>query len=389
MQNQWDKQWLLASIIPCSIVFISNSRGALLLLAGLCLLLFLCSSRKKDFIFHIFPLLLISLFISLYWQHNLQVFTPEVSTIGSRLAEAGISARLNIWYSSILMFMEHPWIGIGAGNIGSYFPEFQGQTLSQHPDWHQMNGAILWSHNVILQFFAEGGIFGGMFILLLFGIVFKRTYQILKTDNPINHPSFTAAIITLLLLLHGLISISLLQGFFLALLGLYLASLFPCENKDNIKETNSIGIKSLLYFIPALYMALTAYQYIQLQSHVRTLFNDSPSSPRFIEAVGEAIDNPWTARTGLEYLFMNMTLTHAPAQQWVNLYPYLYEYWHLAKGPLGLKRLILQAHLDRNPLSEAYLATIYAYDFPQDAWNKPLQHHIQGGHQNHEALDMQ
>jgi len=388
IREGWGKAWLLASIVPCAIVFISNSRAALLLLFGLLFLLFILHSRKKIFLAHMLPLLTVSVAISILWQSSLQATPENIPLLGSRLAEAGITPRLNIWYSSMLMFLEYPWFGIGAGNMASYFPEFQGQTLLQHPDWHQMGGAIFWSHNIAIQFFAEGGIFGGICIILFFATVLKRTYSILNTQNPIEHPSFPAAIIVILLLLHGLISISLLQGFFLALLGLYLAALFPVIE---VKPSNiSVQKKSsMLYLIPAIYMAFTAYQYIHIQSDVRTVFDDDPSSPRFIDKVSVAIDNPWTARTGLEYLFMNMMLSHSPKQQWIDLYPYLYEYWHLAKGPLGLKRLILQAHLADNPLSEAYLATIYARDFPQDSWNKVLQQHIHGGHQAYEILDIQ
>jgi len=386
IREAWDKRWLLASILPCAIIFISNSRSALLLLILLTISLFILHPKKKSYFLHISAVLFVSLLLALQWHEILQNMQQNITPLGSRLAEAGISARLNIWYSSWLMFMDHPWIGIGSGNLASYFSDYQGQSLALHPEWVEMDTITPWSHNIILQHLAEGGILGGAFILLFLGIIVRRIFHILKAPNPIEHPAFTAVLIVSLLLLHGLISISLLQGFFLALLGLYLAALFPCSTDT---QSSRKSIASALYVLPAFYLAFTAYQYIHTQANIRAVFDDNPDSPRFIDAVAPAIDDPWLARVGLAYLFVNMDLTHAPARQWVNLYPYLYEYWQLCQEPWGLKRLILQAHLADNSLSEIYLAQQYRKNFPKNIWNQKLLKHIQGGHQRHEALEME
>jgi len=386
IQHAWDKRWLLASWIPCSMILVSNSRSGLLLLAALIVLLVTLYPRKKLFIFHMLPLLIGSFLLALYWQGYLQAIHADLAPLGSRLAEAGISARLNIWHSSILMFMEYPWFGVGSGNLASYFSDFQGATLTQHPNWVEMDSITPWSHNIVLQFFAEGGIFGGAFIILLLATILRRAFHILKTSKPIEHASFSALVMVMLLLLHGLVSISLLQGFFLAIFGLYLAALFPSQQQNSTRQSK---LSNVFFIIPSIYLMFTCYQYIHLQTDIRAVFDDNPDSPRFIDAVAKAVDNPWTQRVGLAYLFVNMDLTHAPKQQWVQLYPYLYTYWHLSEEPWGLKRLILQAHLADNTLSEAYLASIYVRDFPKNAWNTSLKKHIQGGHQHHEPLDMQ
>ncbi len=388
IRTSFDKRWLLASILPCTVILISNSRSALLLLIGLSLCLFILHQKKKDYLYHIIPTLFFSLLIALEWHLTLQTLHHNLEPMGSRLGEAGISARLNLWYSSALMFFDHPWFGVGSGNLASYFADYQAQTLHQHPQWTAMDSINPWSHNIILQQFAEGGIFSGIFILLLFGIVGKRIYRIFKSTSPINHPSFPAAIIIILLLSHGLVSISLLQGFFLSLFGLYLAALFPSEQSQTQPQHNT-NMSFVMHLIPAMYMAFTAYQYIHTQVAIRAVFDDPPGSPRFIEKVGTAIDNPWLTRVGLDYLFVNMGLTHAPARQWINLYPYLYESWLLGQDPQALKRLILQAHLTDNTLSEKYLANLYIRDFPKNSWDKELRYHIEKGHQAHEPLDIQ
>jgi len=385
IRNTWNKRWLLASVLPCAVIIFSNSRAALLLLFVLFFSVLILHPHRKSVLVHLIPLLAISIAIAMLGQFGLQHITGSITPLGSRLAEAGITARLNIWYSAILMFLEHPWIGVGAGNFSSHFADFQGQSLAQHPDWYEMDASTYWSHNIILQFFSEGGILGGIFILAIFAIIGKRIMHILKSPEPLQHPHALAAISLTLLLLHGLVSISLMQGFFLALFGLYLAALFPSETTASPAPSPH----NIIAILPALYLALTCYQYIHTQAKLRVVFNDNPDTPRFINQVSQAIENPWLSRSGMEYLFVNMDMTHAPAWQWVQLYPYLYTYWQLNQEPLALKRLILQAHLADNPLSEAHLATIYAHDFPKNAWNKKIQQHIHGGHQRHEALDMQ
>jgi len=388
IRHSFEKKWLLASLLPCALIWISNSRSGILLLMALTVFLFIFSTHKKSYLAHILPLLLTSLALSLLANNLLQYIHVPTSTIGSRLGEAGIAARLTIWSSSIHLFLQHPWAGIGFGNLVSYYADAQGDVLQQNPDGFAFNGSTYWSHNIIIQFFTEGGLWGGIFILGLFGMVAKRVWHIIQTPNPIEHPSFSSAVIVGLILVHGLVSISIFQGFFLALLGLFLAGLFPIGTSEP-SSPSTFHPKQLLFFIPAFYCAFTFYQFIHIQTDLRHAFDDNPDTPRFINAVSQAIDNPWLARTGLEYLFTNMDLTHAPAHQWRNLYPFLYEYWLLNQQPIALRQLILQAHLTDNELSEKYLAKVYQRDFPNNPWNKKISKHIQGGHQNHEALDMQ
>jgi len=387
IRNHFQKKWLFATLLPCFVVFISNSRSGILLLFLLTVVLFVFSPRKKSYLSYILPLLVASLALSFLANYLLQYIHIPTTDIGSRLAEAGIAARITLWMSSIHLFIQHPWTGIGFGNLISYYADAQGYILQQNPGGFAFNGSTYWSHNVIIQFFAEGGIFGGVFILGLFAAVGQRVWHIMQQSEAIQHPSFSSAIIVSLILIHGLVSISIFQGFFLTLLGLYLAGLFPLL--ASTASTISFRPKQCLFFVPAFFCAFTFYQFMHIQIEVRNVFDDNPDTPRFINAVSQAINNPWVARSGLEYLFLNMDITHAPNYQWVNLYPFLYEYWLLNQDSLALRRLILQAHLADNQLSEQSLAKHYERDFPHDPWNKKLSEHIQGGHQHHEPLDMQ
>jgi len=388
IRSGFQKGWWLASLLPCAVVLLSNSRSGLLLLIALVLLIFVVAMEKRRFLLHLFPLLTIAYGLALFWHQELQLLGQDDVALGSRLADASVAPRLTIWLSSLHLFLDHPWWGIGYGNLASYYALAQGDVLAQHPDLYEMDAVTYWSHNVMLQFFAEGGLLAGVAMLLLFSAVAKRSWQVLRDGQGVQHPLFPSVVGVGLLLTHGLLSISLYQGFFLALLGLYLAALFPLAIV-NQEASPRLDARRLLLFVPALYCFFTWYQFVHTQVEIRAVFDDDPDSDRFITEVAKAIDNPWLARAGLEYLFVNMELTHAPARQWIQLYPMLYHYWLLNQEPLALKRLILQAHLSDNALSEKYLAEQYQHLFPQNGWNKKLSQHIQGGHQAHEALDMQ
>jgi len=391
IRQHFHKIWLFASILPCSIIWVSNSRSAILMLLLIVISLFILTKHKKQYLLYALSILAISFAIAWQWNMLLQSMDAQSIAIGSRLAGVGIEARLNLWYTSIDLFLQHPLLGIGYGNLASYFVEAQAYTHQQHHDLPSMAASTYWSHNILIQFFAEGGLLAGFTLITLLAWVIRRCWYILSLENQIQSPYLPAIFSITLLLLHGMVSISLYQGFFLCLFALYLAALFPISTDKVNTSTTQHTIPFLqrsIFFIPALYFFFTCYQFIYIQINIRDVFNEDPDNPIFITEVSKAIENPWLARSGLEYLFANMEMTHAPAFQWVNAYPLLYHHWLLTQEPLALKRLILNAHLSDNAQSEKYWGQMYMDVFSTSHWNISLKKHIQEGHTNHEALSL-
>jgi O-antigen ligase len=395
IRQHFHKIWLFASILPCSIIWVGNSRSAILLLLLIVITLFVLTKEKKQFLFYTLSMLGISFAIAWQWNMLLQSAGAQGVAIGSRLAGVGIEARLNLWYTSIDLFLQHPLLGIGYGNLASYFVEAQAYTHAQHHDLPSMAAATHWSHNILIQFFAEGGILAGFALLALLTWIVRRCWHILSLGNSIQSPYLPAIFSVTLVLIHGMVSISLYQGFFLCLFALYLAALFPAnsdkEPVSTIQQNTPPFLQSLqksMLFMPALYFFFTCYQFIHIQTNIRAVFNEDPDNPAFIAEVSKAINNPWLARSGLEYLFANMEMTHAPAFQWVNAYPLLYQHWLLTQEPLALKRLILNAHLSDNAQSEKYWGEMYMAAFPASPWNISLKKHIDEGHSKHEAFSL-
>lgn len=107
------------------------------------------------------------------------VFTPVVRPVYRQLVKKG-GARVEDWYISWEMFKDHPFTGIGLGNYKIKFLEYRARLLNTErgKDFgeHIPRGAQ--AHNEYVQFAAELGIVGVIFIfaslLLLFVNVFQK-----------------------------------------------------------------------------------------------------------------------------------------------------------------------------------------------------------------------
>jgi len=387
IRTSFQSIWFILTILPIASVIASNSRSGMLLLALIFCVLWVQSTEKKKIFIVFLGTLSVSVLLAFQWNSLLQSNGQEL-VLASRLSEGGFSDRISLWYSAFHLFAGHPMLGIGYGNLSAHFAEAQAYTLQQHPSWMAFSSANYWAHNLILHFFTEGGIIGGFAILMLLYIILQRGWHILRQSDAINHPQFLSFMVVSLIVLHGLVSISFFQGFFLCLFGLYLAGLFPGKSTQPNISTNKYKAYHILYFIPAIYASIICYQFINTQVNIDAVFDDNPDSPRFIAEVSEAIDNPWLAHAGLEYLFANMELTHAPAYQWINMYPYMFQASQISQDPATLRRLILQAHLSGNRLSEKYWGELFLQAYPNNSWAKLLEQHIKEGHQLHEPLRM-
>jgi O-antigen ligase len=73
--------------------------------------------------------------------------------------------RMAHWQAGWYMFLDHPWLGVGAGNYGAAYPAY---FVGPWPE------ALGHAHNYYLNMLAELGIFGGLSLLLLLGLAFRH-----------------------------------------------------------------------------------------------------------------------------------------------------------------------------------------------------------------------
>ncbi len=151
--RKFEKNKIILAGMVCIFIclILTESRGALvsLFLAGL---VWVGLEKKRTISFYIYgSLFLILTFLSL-------VFVDIDSSTG----------RLFIWEISIQMLKENYITGVGIGNFGNEFLEYQGEFLTMNKDIPSSKAAFIRSpHNEYLQAFVEGGVIGGGLFLAI------------------------------------------------------------------------------------------------------------------------------------------------------------------------------------------------------------------------------
>ena len=102
-------------------------------------------------------------YVSLYSPRSGQIVDKTVDIVKN--AE-NIGNRRGIWMTSYAMFLEHPQ-GVGIGQYKWHYLEGQRYGFSMvHDDWYKWQYTH-WAHNEFLQFFCEGGIIGGILLIIM------------------------------------------------------------------------------------------------------------------------------------------------------------------------------------------------------------------------------
>jgi O-antigen ligase len=84
--------------------------------------------------------------------------------------------RMAHWQAGWYMFLDHPWLGVGAGNYAAAYPQyFVGS-------WREALGH---AHNYYLNILAELGIVGGSLLVLLLGLAFRQLGGALVRSEPL------------------------------------------------------------------------------------------------------------------------------------------------------------------------------------------------------------
>ncbi len=96
---------------------------------------------------------------------------------GFGVSGSSADSRLVFWLSAILIFLDHPWFGVGLGNYKFYQPAYvnEAHDLLGFVPFNAMNYTN-WAHNELLQLLCEGGIFVFLIVVFLLGCFFYQFY---------------------------------------------------------------------------------------------------------------------------------------------------------------------------------------------------------------------
>ena len=154
-----------AAAITSLAIFLTFSRGGFLALLLVMLLTFLWIRPKFKYI--LFALILIAplaLFIPKVYFERIGTITELIpSSTDERLSDRAFRGRASEWKAAIMMFEDHPFLGVGLGNYPVHYQQYSrdiglDSRLSQRS-----------AHSLYLQIAAETGVVGlSLMVLILF-----------------------------------------------------------------------------------------------------------------------------------------------------------------------------------------------------------------------------
>jgi len=236
IKHQYRWSWGAATIVPICGLLLTASRSGILILLIAAIIIFLLSKDKPTYALSvIWPIVLAWLIYS--W---ILIFPSTESTLPNlveRVESTGVLPRILVWTMSLQIFFTHPWLGVGWGNLPAHDMEGIIMALDTYPTLANiastMPFAHVWSHNIILQFLVEGGVFGATAIAVVLIVLFKQGWQCLIKKKYTDEGEIYAWLMSFIILTHGMVSISVMQPFFMALLALSLAACFsPIHEKS-------------------------------------------------------------------------------------------------------------------------------------------------------------
>lgn len=221
---------IMASLVPMSGIFLTSSRASLLLLM-LTVGLFAYTYRKKHlFLFTLITTLIVALLLAILINYIGIIDNPTYQTTNpfERFETGGIKERLAIWAMAIDLSLSHPYFGIGWMNMPAYSVDTGLIIVQQYPNLTEAisllnGGGNLWAHNLILQFTMSAGFMGLCAISM---IVYYFLTHIKSTFYGISTHQTTSLgnLLALTIFLHGMVSVSAMQPFFMVLFAFFLAA---------------------------------------------------------------------------------------------------------------------------------------------------------------------
>ncbi len=148
---------VLGILLVLSSIFLTFSRGALVSLVIMITYMFVRERKLKIIIFIVSGIILISTIMYIFFPLIIEAFIGRIELISTGI-DYSISKRVLFLYGGINMFLDHPILGVGAGNFVLLSTAYSNTTAANY------------AHNNFLEIGAELGIFG-LFLFCLIIII--------------------------------------------------------------------------------------------------------------------------------------------------------------------------------------------------------------------------
>jgi putative inorganic carbon (hco3(-)) transporter len=200
-------RWLAAlAIVPILAgMVLTFSRGA-----GLAALFFcvaLVALRYLKVRYAVIPLVAAVIVVALTPDYASRLSTlTKMASPGMRAADSSLRERTTIYLSGIQVFLDHPVLGVGVGQVQEYLPEYS--NYIGHSRLQRKMGA----HNMYLETLAETGILGFAAFMAIVATVVRRLWRV-RQYWKVRQPEYVHTATSLLLAL----AVFLVTGLFLHL----------------------------------------------------------------------------------------------------------------------------------------------------------------------------
>jgi len=171
-------------------VMASASRGGALAL-GVGAVAFVAGQRGRRRMTYLVAL---ALGVFAAWQGGSPVLRERLATLMTIRSDYNMkekTGRLAVWKRGVSYFVDHPILGVGAGN----FEVAEGVWLERNGD----SGKWSAPHNAYIQAFADLGVVGGMLFVSLIGVTASRARRLWRPPGsrdaaPVHRPELLAAL---------------------------------------------------------------------------------------------------------------------------------------------------------------------------------------------------
>ncbi|HEV2349347.1 MAG TPA: O-antigen ligase family protein [Terriglobia bacterium] len=150
---------MIIALLAFAALAVTGSRTSLLALMGIAIY-YIYQSRRKLITLSLITITAIVFWLGLPAKYQQRYFSTVEYAQGKKLDESN-QLRLRVWEAGLRMFIDHPILGVGAGQ----FPTAYGLTYSS-----RRHGAWMQPHNLIIQTACELGVIG----LFIFGSYIVR-----------------------------------------------------------------------------------------------------------------------------------------------------------------------------------------------------------------------
>lgn len=191
LKKEYKKLFSLPVIIlSCYTMVVLNSRMAVLVIIGCVSLycLFILFFRREYKVYKVFVLMFLGAFLTFISLPN--SYKEHLKTSFYTKNNGSNEARIIMWKAGVNIFKENPILGIGTApkTAKKELVEYVENNMKDHWLAYDFikNQPYSRLHSMYIDFFVQNGIFGVLYLLLLFGIIpvefYKKRYETIATS---------------------------------------------------------------------------------------------------------------------------------------------------------------------------------------------------------------